>query len=181
LAFDASGRLALFLTQFKGHSMRLLPDVDVVILMATALSSKRRPATLVEIVAAADLIQGFIPYPEKLGEAIRRLSTAGLISAMEDGFTLTPPAEKIMAELPRKAETEERIAAVQGSLAAYESKEECASVVLTSEQLGAAIIAHKASKGTTGKNMLMPKPKLDRHFKVEGRWRRASATRGRKS
>jgi hypothetical protein len=28
--------------------------------------------------------------------------------------------------------------------------------------------------------MLMPKPKLDRHFKVEGRWRRATPPRGRK-
>ena len=57
--------------------MRLLPDVDVVILLATALSAKRRPATLAEIVAAADLIQGAIPYVEKLGDAIRWLSARG--------------------------------------------------------------------------------------------------------
>jgi hypothetical protein len=161
--------------------MRLIPDVDVVILMATALSSKRRPATLVEIVAAADVIQGFIPFLEKLGEAIRRLSALGLIIATEEGFTLTPPAQKIMAEQPRKAGTEELIVALQGSLAAYMSKGKFTTILLTREQLSAAIQAHKASARTSGKNLLMPKPKPDRHFKMEGRWRRVSATRGRKS
>jgi hypothetical protein len=160
--------------------MRLLPDVDVVILLATALSAKRRPATLAEIVAAADLIQGAIPYVEKLGDAIRWLSAHGLISAVEDGFTLTPAAEKIMAAIPKKADTEARIAAVQESLAGYVPKGEFAPIVLTGEQLSAAIVAHNAERGTAGKNMLMPKPKLDRHFKVEGRWRRATPTRGRK-
>ncbi len=161
--------------------MRLIPDVDVLILMATALSSKRRPATLVEIVAAADMIQGAIPFVEKLAEAIRRLSTLGLISAAEGGFTLTPPAQKIMAGQPRKADTEELIAAIQDSLAAYAPMGECPPILLTREQLGAAILAHKTSGRTSGKNLLMPKPKPDRHFKVEGRWRRVSATRGRKS
>lgn len=161
--------------------MRLLPDVDVVILLATALSSKRRPATLVEIVAAADLIQGFIPYPDKLGDAIRRLSAAGLIVAAEDGLALTPAAAQIMAELPKKAETEERLALVQESLAAYRAKGEHTAIVPTGEQLGAAILAHQTAKRSSGQNMLMPKPKPDRHFKAEGRWRRAPATRNRKA
>jgi hypothetical protein len=161
--------------------MRLLPDIDVVVLMATALSAKRRPAALAEIVAATDLLQGFIPYPGKLGDAIRRLSAAGLISAVADGFALTPSAEKIMATLPRKADTEERLAALRGSLEADAPKGQCAPVALTAEQLGAAILAHQTAKRTSGKNLLMPKPKPDRHFKAEGRWRRVSATRGRKA
>jgi hypothetical protein len=161
--------------------MRLLPDVDAVILIATALASKRRPATLASIVAAADLIQGFVPYPEKLGEAMRRLSTAGLICAVEDGFTLMPPAERIMAALPKKAETEERLAAVCGSLAAYAPKGECTPIVLSGERLGVAIRTHKTAKRRSGENLLLPKPKPDRHFKVEGRWRRVSGTRERKS
>jgi hypothetical protein len=179
--FDAPGRFALILTQIKGYSMRLIPDVDVLILMATALASKRRPATLVEIVAAADLIQGAIPFVEKLGEAIQRLSSVGLISAAEGGFTLTPLAQEIMADQPRNADTEERIVAIKGNLAAYTPKGEYSPILLTREQLSAAILEHKTSRRTPGKNLLMPKPKLDRHFKVEGRWRRASATRGRKS
>ncbi len=161
--------------------MRAIPDVDVVILMATALSSKRRPAELVEIVAAADLIQGFVPYADKLGDAIERLSALGLIAAAEGGFTLTPDAQAIMAEPHKNAETEERIAIIQGGLAAYAPKGEHVPIRLTGEQLDAAILAHKTSRKSAGKNLLMPKPKVDRHFKVEGRWRRASATRGRKS
>ena len=157
--------------------MHPVHDVDVLILMATTLSSKRRPAELVEIVAAADLLQGFIPFVEKLGEAIQRLSTSGLITAMEGGFTLTPIAQKIMAKQPKKAVTEEVAIAIKCDLAAYTPKEEYPVIQLTEEQLSAAIHAHKTSRKVSGKNLLMPKPKVDRHFKVEGRWRRASATR----
>ena len=160
--------------------MRLFPDIDVLILMATALASKRRPAELVEIVAAADLIQDAIPFVEKLGEAMQRLSADGLISEVEGGYTLTPAAQKIMAAQPKKADTEERIAALQDVLASYAAKEECSAILLTREQLSAAILAHKTARKASGKNLLMPKPKVDRHFKVEGRWRRASASRGRK-
>jgi hypothetical protein len=161
--------------------MRLLPDVDGPILMATALSSKRRPAALVEIVAATDLIQGAIPFVDKLGEAIRRLSALGLIGMVEDGFTLTPAAHEIMEAQPKRADMEQRLAAVKGRLAAYAPKEECAPIVLNGEQLRDAILAHKASGKASGRNLLMPKPKADRHFKVEGRWRRAPAKGGGKS
>lgn len=157
--------------------MHPIHDVDVIILMATALSSKRRPAELVDIVAAADLIQGFIPFAEKLGDAIQRLSTLGLISASEDGFTLTPIAQEIVAKQPKKAVMEEIVIAIKGNLAAYSPKEEWPPILLTEEQLRAAIQAHKTSRKVSGSNLLMPKPKVDRHFKVEGRWRRASATR----
>jgi hypothetical protein len=116
-----------------------------------------------------------------LGEAIQRLSSFGLICAAEGGFALTQPAQAIMAEQPRKADTEELMVTVKGSLAAYTPKGECSPILLNREELAAAIKAHKSSKKVSGKNLLMPKPKADSHFKVEGRWRRASATRGRKS
>jgi hypothetical protein len=161
--------------------MRQLPDVDVVILMATALSAKRRPATLTEIVAAADLIQGCIPYPEKLGDAMRWLSTAGLITPVEGGFALTPAGEKIIAKLPKKADPEARLAIVQENLAAFAPSTASTAIALSAEQLAAAIKEHEATKKSSGQNMAMPKPKTDRHFKVEGRWRRASGTRERKS
>lgn len=160
--------------------MRLLPDIDAAILLAAALSAKRRPAMLAEIVAAADLLQGFIPYPDKLGEALRRLSTAGLIGAVADGYALTATAEAIIAALPKKAETAERLAALRISLAAHTPKGEASTIMLDDEQLAAAVKAHEASKKSSGKNLLMPKPKPDRHFKVEGRWRRAPGTRDRK-
>lgn len=154
-----------------------VPDVDAVILMATTLSSKRRPAMLVEIVAAAEVIQGFVPYADKLGDAIARLSGAGLICASSDGFTLTPAGETIMGQLPRKAATEDLLIAVLHDLAAHSPKEACAAIVLSEEELGAAILTYKTSRKGSGKNLLMPKPKPDRHFKVEGRWRRAQAKR----
>jgi hypothetical protein len=157
--------------------MRPIQDVDALILMATTLSAKRRPAELVEIVAAADLIQGFIPSAEKLGGAIQRLSTLGLISAAEGGFTLTPIGQEIMAKQPKKAAMEELVIAIRSKLAAYRPKEEHPTILLTQEQLGAAIKAHKAARKAPGKNLLIAKPKVDRHFKVEGRWRRAPATR----
>lgn len=155
--------------------MRPLHDVDVLVLMATALAAKRRPAELVEIVAAADLIQGAVPFPEKLGEALRRLSVNGLIVAAENGFALTPAAQALMADEPRRADTEARIAALRGKLADHEAGPACAPVVLTDDELDAAVRAHKAARKAPGKNLLMPKPKPDRHFKVEGRWRRAPA------
>lgn len=161
--------------------MRSVHDIDVIILMATALAAKRRPAPLVEIVAAAELIQGFIPFVEKMGEALQRLSSCGLISSMEEAFTLTPAAQELMANQPRKATTEERIVAIKGRLAAYSHEGDFATILVTLEQLGTAIQLHKTSRKTPGNNLLMPKPKLDRHFKVEGRWRRASASQGRKS
>ena len=157
--------------------MRTVHDVDAVILVATTLSSKRRPAELDEIVAAADLIQGSIPFVEKLGEAIQRLSSLGLISASDGGFTLTAIARKLISDQPKKASTEELVIAVRSTLSAYSPMEQYAPIVLLPEQLVAAIQTHKITRKASGKNLLMPKLKVDRHFKVEGRWRRVPATR----
>ena len=99
--------------------MRQIHDLDVIILMATTLASKRRPAQLVEVVAAADLLQGFIPFVEKLGEAIQRLSAFGLINATENGFMLTPIAQELMAKQPKKAATEELVITIKSDLAAW--------------------------------------------------------------
>lgn len=161
--------------------MHPIHDLDVLILMAAALASKRRPAELVEIVAAADLLQGSIPFVEKLGPAIQRLSAAGLLCAAEGGFALTPAGQEMVVGLPRNADTETLVAVLKGRLASNVPDGECVPVRLTTAELSAAVLAHKASRTTSGNNLLMPKPKADRHFKVDGRWRRVSATRGRKS
>jgi hypothetical protein len=161
--------------------MRLLPDPYVLILIATSMAAKRRPATLTEIVAAADLIQGCIPYADKLDDAMRWLSNADLISTQEAGYVLTAEGEAIMAALPKRAEMEERIAIVLGSLSSLVPKRQGSTIELSQEQLDSAIREHEATKKRTGQNLAMPKPKLDRHFKVEGRWRRAPGSRERKS
>lgn len=161
----------------KAHSPYHAHDVDAIILMATTLASKRRPAELVEVVAAADLLQGSIPFVEKLDEAIRRLSTAGLIGETEGRLMLTPAGHAIMAKQPKKADAEQLLVAVRSALAAYCPAEHCSPIEMSAEQLVSAIQAHKATRKAPGKNLLMPKPKLDRHFKVEGRWRRVPAAR----
>lgn len=160
----------------EGRALRSAHDLDAIILIATTLSSKRRPAELAEIVAAADVLQGSVPFPEKLGAAIERLSACGLISATEGRFTLTAVGRDVMAKQPKKAATEDLIEAVKNDPALRGRGRECPPILLSPEQLSAAIRAHTATRNS-GKNLLMPKPKPDRHFKVEGRWRRAPASR----
>ena len=157
--------------------MRQIHDIDVIILLATMLSSKRRPAELVEIVAAADLLQGYIPAKEKLGVAFQRLSALGLINATAGGYALTPMGQNIIAKQPKNAANEALISALKSDLSLYSPNEESPPILLTDVQLSAAIRVHKLARKTPGKNLLMPKPKLDRYFKVEGRWRKVSATR----
>jgi len=181
-------RRTVFLPQvFKGYSMHPVHDVDALLLLALALSSKRRPAELAEIMAAADLIQGAIPSETKLGEAFHRLSTHGLIGEVDGRFTLTPDAQKIMVGQPRKAETAERIFNVREKLSAYEPAGKHAPIVLTEEQLAQAILAHRNAGQDAGKNMLVPKPKPKtadddkRPDKRPGQWRRPFASRKRKA
>jgi len=112
-------------------------DVDALLLLAMALASKRRPAELAEIIAAADLIQGSIPSESKLGEAFHRLSMHGLIREAEGGFTLTPDAQKIMTGQPRKADAQERILGIKENLSAYNPQEEHPPILVTAEQLRA--------------------------------------------
>jgi len=134
-------------------------DVDAILLLALSLSAKRRPAELVEIIAAADLTQGAIPSVTKLIESFYRLSAYGLIIEMEGGYTLTPDAQQMMAVQRKKADTPERIFGIKECLADYNLNGEHNAILLTEEQLGAAVLAHHASKNTTGRNLLVPKPK----------------------
>jgi acetylornithine/succinyldiaminopimelate/putrescine aminotransferase len=135
-------------------------DFDVLLLMATALSSKRRPADLVEIVAAADLIQGSIPSEAKLVEAFHRLGGHGLIVAAESGYALTPAGEELVAGQPRKGSTAERFSAVRDNLAEYQPLREHPPVVVTEEQVAEAVQAHRAAAKSAVPNLLAPKPKV---------------------
>lgn len=159
--------------------MRPIAEIDVHVLLATAISAKRRPAELVEIVAAADLLLGVVPFADKLGQAIERLSRLGLIDMVDGGFRLTPAGQAMMVGQPKKADTETRLSVLKGHLGGYAPQAEYPPIRLSDEVLNAAIQTHKAQKKAPGKNLLMPKPKADRHFKVDGRWRRSPGTRGR--
>jgi hypothetical protein len=158
--------------------MHPIHDVDVLLLLAIALASKRRPADLAEILAAADLIQGAIPSQLKLGEAFSRLSNHGLIGEVEGRFTLTPEGQKIMAGQRRKADTVERSFAIKEKLSGYEVTGEPAVILLTADQLAAAIAAHQAFVKEVG--IKRPEPKAPEANKRAGQWRRPTAARWRK-
>jgi hypothetical protein len=158
---------------FPRAETRTPQDFDAVLLMAITLASKRRPAELVEVVAAADVILGFVPYAEKLGAALERLSVRGVIGMSEEGFTLTEAGRDMMSKQPRKACQEDLIAALKSQLTAWRPRTDHQPIVLDIVRLGSAVRAHKATR-KTGKNMAMPKPEVTRHFKIDGRWRRTT-------
>ena len=158
--------------------------VDALLFLAVALSSKRRPAELVEIIAAVDLAegaQGIVPSGLILSEAFQRLSKRGLIVEAEGLFSLTPEAQSIVAGLPRKAGTPERLASIKDTLMAATAVGEHPVIQLTTNQLSAAILAHRAAGKNVGKNLLVPKPNAaDSDPKPGQRQRKPFAARRRK-
>jgi hypothetical protein len=164
--------------------MHPIHDVDLLLLLATALASKRRPAQLAEIMAAADLLHGSIPLDVDVAAAFLRLSTQGLIGEAAGDFTLTPAALELMAGVryKKKAETPERLLAIRQELAGYTPKADGLAIRLPTEQVSAAILAHRTFLKGPGRNMLVPKPKpaVDRP-KPPGQWRRLDGARRAKS
>jgi len=161
--------------------MTPIHDVDALLLLATALSSKRRPAELVEIMAAIDLLQGNIPSEPKLSEAISRLAVHGLMVEAAGGIALTPEAQKIVERLPKKSEAAERLFIIKDRLSEYNVKGEHAAILLSVEQLKAAMLAHRAAGEGAAKNLLVPKPKPAKEIKRPGqRQRKPAPARRRK-
>ena len=159
--------------------MHPIHDVDVLLLLATALASKRRPAQLSEIMAATDLLHDSIPLDVELAAGFRRLAANDLISGEADSLCLTAAALKIMDSLPRrKTETVERLAAIREQLAGYTPRAEASTIPPTTEQLTAAILAHRTFLKGPGRNMLVPKPKppVERN-KRPGPWRKPDPAR----
>ncbi|HCI53646.1 MAG TPA: hypothetical protein DE312_10095 [Gallionella sp.] len=139
--------------------MHAVHDVDALLLLAIAISSKRRPAELAEIIAANDLIHGSVSLKSDLTEAFKNLSSHGLIAQVGEGFTLTPVGLTLMSSGRKKADNEERLRGLKAAISAYALKSGHPVIQLTDEQMVAAIHEHEASKMHTGKNLLVPKPK----------------------
>ena len=139
--------------------MQPIHDIDVLLLLALALSSKRRPAELVEIVAAIEIIHGAVPAGEPMADAFSRLARAGLIRAEDGGFTLTAEALAVMANCSRSADTTKRMASIKEKLASYEAVGEHAPIVLTTKELCIAVLAHRDGVRRAGKSLLVEKPK----------------------
>ncbi len=157
-------------------------DVDAILLLAFSLAAKRRPAKLVEIIAAAELSQGVIPPETKISDSFYRLSEYGLICAQDGGYALTPDAQQILSVHAKKAKAPERIHDIKEHLADYHLNGEHAIILLTVEQIAAAIAEHQAAKNSTGKNLLIPKPKPAEDLKRPGQRKpyKSFATRRRK-
>jgi len=161
--------------------MHPIHDIDALLLLATALSSKRRPAELVEIVAAVDLLHNNIPTEAKLVDGFARLAAHGLVVADNGRLALTPAAQAIIEAQPRKVETPERLFGIRDSLSEYQSKGEHATIVLEEAQFRAAILAHRAAAASTAKNLLIPKPKPeDKSVQRPGQRQRKPLPTGRK-
>lgn len=139
--------------------MHPVHDVDALVLLSIAISSKRRPAELVEIIAANDLIHGSVSLKSELAEAFHRLSQYGLIVQAGEGYALTPVALTMLSGGRKKADNEERLTGIKAALAAYHLKGEHPVILVTMEQLSAAVLAHQEAKEHAGKNLLVPKLK----------------------
>ncbi|TVO51412.1 hypothetical protein [Denitromonas halophila] len=163
--------------------MHIFRDADAPLLLATLMASKRRAADLVGVIAALDLIlEGAIPPSPKLIDSFGRLSTHGLIAEVDGGYVLTAEGEKMVVGLPKKATSDERVDSIREDLAGYPQADDHPAVELTVEAIHAAVLAHRASKSGTGRNMLMPKTKAaEAAAKRAAQWRHAAAARRRKA
>ena len=134
-------------------------DVDAILLLSLSLAAKRRPAGLVEIIAATDLAQGSIPSAAKLSDAFARLSAYGLIVEIDGGYTLSADAQQMMGSQRKKDDNEKHIYRLKEHLADYHLEGEHTTIFVTGAQLLAAVAAHQKEKLTATRSMLMPKPK----------------------
>lgn len=146
--------------------MHAIHDIDALLLLATLLAAKRRPAELTELLAAAELINGTIPPEAKLAEAFARLGTNGLIAAAEGrdagvaAIALTPQAQSRLTARPLgRGEAAEQLATIRAQLADYTPQGTHPPVHYSDAQIAAAIEAHRTAASQPGKNLLMPKPK----------------------
>lgn len=136
-------------------------DTDAQLLLATLFASKRRPAELVDVVAAAQVLAYPISSASQWAEAFRRLTSHALIIEAAGGYTLSPAGEALCAGLPKKADADEQVFLVREQLSAYTPAQKVAALAISAELFEQAIGAHAALARQGGKNLLMPKPKLD--------------------
>jgi hypothetical protein len=139
--------------------MTPIHDADPLLILAIAIASKRRAAVLPEIVAAIEFLNGALPAAQKLADAFRRLSTAGLVLAEAGNFRLTDAGEALAAGPVGKADAAARLLAVRERLAGFHSAGGKPVVEVELATLEAAIAEHRALAAATRTNALLPKPK----------------------
>ena len=134
---------------------------DAQLLLATLIAAKRRPAALADIVAAAEFMGFPVTAPAAWATAFERFVTHGLLTAVGEGYALTPAAVQLVEGLPKKAEADERVFLVRERLSAYKPVGEHAGIGIGAEQFEAALREHARLAQQGGKNLLMPKPKRE--------------------
>lgn len=134
-------------------------DVDAILLLSLSVAAKRRPAELVEIIAATDLAQGAIPNETKLSDAFARLSAYGLILQSNGGYMLSADAQQMMESQRKKDDNEKHIYRLKVHLADFHLKGEHATIFISEAQLLEATEAHQAAKKSGVRSMLTRKPK----------------------
>ena len=136
--------------------MHPVHDVDVALLLSLAVASKRRPAELVEVITALDLVQGEVPSERKLADAFARMSACGLIVEADGGYALPPRAQEMMSNSRKNDDTAQRAARLKEQLAGYRADSEHAPFRPDPEQFRVAILAFRKEKAT-GRSLGMEK------------------------
>ncbi|MGB8517764.1 MAG: hypothetical protein WCD45_07730 [Gallionella sp.] len=134
-------------------------DVDAMLLLSLSVAAKRRPAELIEIIAATDLAQGAIPGETKLSDAFARLSAYGLILQVDGGYALSADAQQMMESQRKKDDNAKHIYRLKEHLADYHLQGEHVTIFISEAQLSEAIAAHQAAKKSGVRSMLTRKPK----------------------
>lgn len=132
-------------------------DVDAILLLAMSLAAKRRPAELVEIIAAADLAMQTVPTSARMTDSLHRLGSYGLITETQEGYLLTATAQRMLTGHAKKALPQERIRDIREHLADHNRPADALDIHVTEKQVAAAIVAHRANKQQ--RSWLLPKPK----------------------
>ena len=154
--------------------------VDALLLLATALAAKRRPAAPGEIVAGLDLIEPELPAVAELSAGFARLGESGLLLADDGRLALSAAAERLIEKLPRKGEAADRLPALQTMLAAYRPAAPGSAVVIGVDELRAAMLAQRAAVASGAKNLLVPKPKPEAAKARPGQRQRKPLPKSRK-
>ena len=150
--------------------MHPVHDVDALLILSIAIAAKRRPAELIEIIAAADLIQESASAEFHLFHAFQRMSQCGLICSAGAGYELTADGQKIVMGQAKKLTNLERIPGIRANLAAYNAKVEHAVIEVSQALLDTAVLAHRGTANPAVKNLFVPRPKpSDAELKLQSR------------
>lgn len=120
-------------------------DADALLLLALVPASKRRPASLAEVIIALAEVRPELPGAVRLRDAFAHLSAHGLMQARDGGYTLTEAAQTLLARLPKKGDLAERIFELKQALAAHESAGDQPAITLTTAEAADALKAWQAS------------------------------------